>query len=398
VRPGAQSLSAVARLGREIFFDPALSASGGMACSTCHSPEHAYGPPDDRAVQPGGSTLHEQGHRAVPSLRYLDRTPAFGIGPGLGEAAEGATPRPPPSLARAAARPRKTAGVAGPVPAQVPRGGLFWDGRVSTLQQQALVPLFNPVEMANTDTATVAAKLRRSYGPRLAKLFGEGAIADQRRLIDEAMFAVARFQVEDPSFHPYSSKYDAYLEGRVELSAAARRGLAAFEDPARGNCAACHPDRPGPDGRPPAFTDYEYEALGVPRNDSLADNRDPRYYDLGLCGPIRLDLTQPTACGLFRTPSLRNVATRGAFFHNGIYHTLAQVLAFYDFRDVRPERVYPRDSAGRLLRFNDLPPAYRANVDTSDAPFDRHEGDPPAMTAQDMRDIIAFLSMLTDGK
>jgi len=107
------------------------------------------------------------------------------------------------------------------------------------------------------------------------------------------------------------------------------RGLAAFEDPARGNCAACHLDRASPDGRPPAFTDYEYEALGIPRNDRLADNRDPRHFDLGLCGPIRGDLAaQSNTCGMFRTPSLRNVARRKVFFHNGVYHSLEQVLAF----------------------------------------------------------------------
>jgi cytochrome c peroxidase len=261
-----------------------------------------------------------------------------------------------------------------------------------------MAPLFNPVEMANAGAASVAATLRRAYGVRLANLFGAGAIADTHRLIDEAVFTIARFQVEDPSFHPYSSKYDAYLEGKAELSPEEVRGLAAFEDPARGNCAACHLDRPAADGQPPAFTDYEYEALGVPRNGALADNRDPRSFDLGLCGPIRTDLAaQPNTCGMFRTPSLRNVATRRVFFHNGVYHSLRQVLAFYDFRDVAPERVYPRGTDGRVHRFNDLPTAYRGNGDTTDAPFGRHRGDAPPMTQQDMRDIIAFLRTLTDG-
>jgi cytochrome c peroxidase len=397
-RRSVQPLSTVAQVGRALFFDQRLSASGREACATCHDPSDAYGPPDDHSVQLGGPAVHDQGHRAVPSLRYLDRVPAFGVGPERGEGTEGAGPAAAPVVAGAGARPRKTAGAGGAVPAQVPRGGLFWDGRASTLQQQAMAPLFNPVEMANSGVAAVAGTLRRAYGARLARLFGAGAIADRGRLIDEAMFAVARFQVEDPSFHPYSSKYDAYLEGTAELSPAEARGLAAFEDPARGNCAACHLDRPGPDGRPPAFTDYEYEALGVPRNERLADNRDPRYVDLGLCGPIRTDLAaQPSTCGMFRTPSLRNVATRHVFFHNGVYHTLEQVLEFYDFRDVAPERVYPRRPDGRVQRFDDLPVVYRGNVDTTDAPFGRRPGAAPPMSAQDMRDIIAFLRTLTDG-
>lgn len=398
VRPSAAPLSPVARLGRALFFDSSLSASGRMACASCHRPDHAYGPPDGRAVQPGGPTLHTQGHRAVPSLRYLGRVPPFGVGPEQGEGAEAANGMPAPPIGAAGARARKTAGATGAVPQQVPRGGLFWDGRAGTLEQQAMAPLFNPVEMANAGVAPVAARLRGSYGARLAALFGAGAIADPGRLVDEAMFAIARFEVEDPSFHPYSSKYDAYLEGKAQLSPEEARGLAAFEDPARGNCAACHLDRPGPDGQPPAFTDYEYEALGVPRNGALADNRDPRYFDLGLCGPIRTDLAaQPNTCGMFRTPSLRNVATRRVFFHNGVYHSLRQVLAFYDFRDVAPERIYPRGPDGRVERFDDVPAPYRANVDTADPPFGRHCGEAPPMSAQDMRAIIAFLKTLTDG-
>ena len=94
---------------------------------------------------------------------------------------------------------------------------------------------------------------------------------------------------------------------------------------------------------------------------------------------------------MFLTPTLRNVATRHAFFHNGVYHTLAQVLDFYDFRDTRPQRVYAHG------KFDDLPPRDRANVDTADAPFDRTRGQAPPFTAAEERDIIAFLNTLTDG-
>jgi cytochrome c peroxidase len=170
-----------------------------------------------------------------------------------------------------------------------------------------------------------------------------------------------------------------------------------FEDSTKGNCAACHLDRPGPHGEPPAFTDYEYEALGVPRNDSLAVNRDPGYVDLGLCGPARRDLSKVTAyCGLFRTPSLRNVATRKVFFHNGVYRTLAQVVRFYNLRASDPGAIYRRDRSGRI-RDDDLPAAFRGNVDTVDAPFNRRVGNRPPMTDTEMRDLVAFLGTLTDG-
>ncbi len=406
VRPAVAPLSPVAAIGREIFFDVRMSRSGRQSCASCHSPAHAYGPPDSEAVQRGGPAMRDEGARAVPSLRYLDRVPNFSIGPDNPEAenvsAGGIAAATGIAAAAArsagAARPVKTAGSTASAAAMVPRGGLFWDGRVNTLQDQTLGPLFNPVEMANVDTSRVAARIRRVYGARLAVVLGTENEIPDRRLLDEAMFAVARFQLEDSTFHPYDSKYDAYLEGRAVLTPAEARGLALFEDPAKGNCAACHPSRPGPDGRPPVFTDYQYEALGVPRNTQLAANRSSSYHDLGLCGPFRADLAAQTRfCGMFRTPSLRNAAGRGVFFHNGVYHTLAQVLAFYDYRDVFPDSIYPARSGGGVERYDDLPAAYRGNVDTIDAPFDRRAGRAPALSPAERADISAFIRTLSDG-
>src|SRR5947208_15624458 len=66
-----------ARVGKALFFDRSLSASGRVACATCHDPAYAYGPPNDLAVQPGGPTLNDRGTRAVPSLRYSEYTPPY---------------------------------------------------------------------------------------------------------------------------------------------------------------------------------------------------------------------------------------------------------------------------------------------------------------------------------
>ncbi len=405
VRPPAGALSPIAAIGRDIFFDARLSGSGRLSCATCHRPALAYGPPDDLSAQLGGLSGHAQGGRAVPSLRYLDGAPTFGIGPERADAdgMRAGSVRAAAQAARAAGyrTPRKKAGAPPASPPMVPRGGLFWDGRAGTLQTQAVFPLLNPVEMANEDTGALTAKIRAlGYADRLAHALGaaHGRTDVSPRLLDEALFAVARFQFEDASFHPYSSRYDRWLEGTGTLTPAELRGLQVFEDPAKGNCAACHLDRPGPDGRPPAFTDWEYEALGVPRNDALAVNRDPDYFDLGLCGPVRTDLAdQSRWCGMFRTPSLRNVATRRVFFHNGVYHSLADVLRFYDFRDTRPDRVYPSGPDGRARKFDDLPPSLAGNADVIDQPFDRRRGDAPPMTEQEMQDVIAFLGTLTDA-
>jgi cytochrome c peroxidase len=102
-------------------------------------------------------------------------------------------------------------------------------------------------------------------------------------------------------------------------------------------------------------------------------------------------------CGLFGTPTLRNVATRQVFFHNGVFRSLAQVLDFYDFRDTEPEKIYPRAADGTVAKFDDIPARYLANVDVTDPPFDRKPGEAPAMTPQEEADIIAFLQTLTDG-
>jgi cytochrome c peroxidase len=381
VRPPDAPLSAMAQLGRRIFFDRTLSSSRVLSCADCHSPQHAFGPPTGLSVMNGGPTLARQGMRAVPSLMYLEREPNFSIGPDDPEAESA----PSPAAASGANA--------------VPQGGLFWDGRANTLQDQALEPLLDPSEMDGGSVAVVAAKLRRAaYAPSFAQLFGPAVFDRAPMLVSEALFAVARYEFEDSAFHPYTSKYDAWLEGRARFTPAELRGYRLFNDPKHANCAGCHLDRPGAGGAPPLFTDHQYEALGVPRNAALIANRDPAYADLGICGPKRTDLrTQTQYCGMFATPTLRNVATRHVFFHNGVYHTLAAVLAFYAERDTAPQRIYPHDARGRTLVFDDLPARDRGNIDRVDPPFDRRPGQPPAITAAGERDIITFLGTLTDG-
>ena len=396
--PSAAPLSAMARLGRSLFFDPMLSGSGRQSCASCHSPTYGYNPPNPLTVQPGGVHLKKAGFRPPPSLAYLYRQLPFGIGP---EAADADTPvnlNAMAATARNDPRAKKSAGNTPAAVPMVPQGGLFWDGRADSLQRQAYLPLLNPVEMANSSVDEVAGKLARSrYRKSFAQLFGPGVLDDPQQLVSEAMFAIGRFELEDPSFHAFTSKYDTWLQGRVRLTSAEMRGLKLFNDPQKGNCAACHISQPGPDGLPPLFTDSEYEALGVPRNPALAPNRNPRFHDLGLCGPFREDLARQTQyCGMFLTPTLRNVDQRFVFFHNGVYHTLEQVLEFYNLRSVQPEKIYPHE-AGKIQLYDDLPEEYRANVDTSDAPFDRRLGDPAPLDEGDIKDIIAFLHTLDDG-
>lgn len=367
--------SDAAALGKLLFYDPSLSASGRMSCASCHSPAHAYGPPNGLAAQLGGAELRSQGTRAVPTLRYvLDRTPIWTHvqAASLGERFEDD---------------------------DAPSGGFGWDGRFNRLRDQATFPLFNPGEMANRDAAAVVAKLARApYAARFKQVFGETVFDSPQAALSEAMTAIERYELEEPDFHPYTSKFDDYLDGKAQLTASELRGKKLFDDPNGGNCASCHIDQPGANGAHPLFTDFQFEALGVPRNPELRVNRDPAYYDEGLCGPLRHDLVaDPTMCGLFKTPTLRNVATREVFFHNGRFHTLRDALRFYVERDTNPERWYPRDRQGQVVKFDDLPPALRRNVDVTDAPLTSKRGGKPVWNARDIDDVIAFLKTLDDG-
>jgi cytochrome c peroxidase len=398
VRRPVEPLSAMAKLGKDIFFDTSLSSSGKIACASCHSPDHAYGPPNDGPVMLGGPALTLPGMRAVPSLTYLERQSEFSIGPDdpLNENVDLAKQA---EAGKTAVRAEKIATQTAQSTNIVPQGGLFWDGRAHTLQMQVAGPLLDPREMDGGSMEIVAEKLRNApYARKFAVLFGERIFKNSKLLVDEATFAVGRYQIEEPSFHPYTSKYDYWLEGKARLSEAEMRGYRLFNDPEKANCAGCHTSQPSRDGWPPLFTDTQYEALGAPRNLALADTKDPNYFDLGVCGPVRKDIAEQTQfCGMFKTPTLRNTAMRQAFLHNGVFHTLQEVMDFYNFRDTNPEKVYPVGADGKVQKYNDIPAQYHANVDVTDPPFNRHPGETPAMTAQDETDIIAFLQTLNDG-
>jgi cytochrome c peroxidase len=274
----------------------------------------------------------------------------------------------------------------------------MWDGRADDLATQALIPLLDGREMANRDVHDLAARLRASpEANEFRRLYGSEALQDDRQAAARAAEALAHFELDDRSFHPYDSRYDEYLRGGASLSEQELRGLALYNAADKGNCAECHPDTPGPQGAPPSFSDHRFVALGVPRNPLLAVNGAADFYDLGLCGPLRGDLVQESIeyCGLFRTPTLRNVARRSYFFHNGRFTTLTEVIQFYVERDSAPAHWYPT-RAGRVDQYDDLPAAYRSNVDRTDPPFDREPDEPPALNAQEIADLVAFLSTLND--
>ena len=363
---------ALQQLGLKLFFDPALSASGKLARATCHDPAHGFTPANAAAVQLGGKDMQQPGLRAVPSLTYLQASPPFtqhffeSEDEGDSSVDNG------------------------------PTGGLTWDGRVDRGRDQARLPLLSPFEMANENAEAVVTRARSAGYEDAIKAVDKEA-DDPNRAFDVLLAALESFEQSWRDFYPYSSKYDAYLSGRTNLTEQEARGLAAFDDPKKGNCAHCHMSARGNDGTPPQFTDYGFVALGLPRNPAIAANADPKFYDFGLCGPLRTDLAgHPEYCGMFRAPSLRNVALRKTFFHNAVMHSLRDVVAFYAERDTRPAKWFPRNADGSLRKYDDLPHKYWKNVNV-EPPFGGKPGDPPPLSESEIDDIVVFLQTVTDG-
>jgi len=392
-----RTLSLAAQVGEKMFADATLSGSGKLSCASCHDPNAAYGPPNALAVEMGGTRLDQPGTRAVPSLRYKDATPAYAD---LIDNPDGVS-----------------------VPG--PGGGFTWDGRAASLAEQAQIPLLAANEMANASAADVVAQLQAApYADLFRQAFGATVFTSVEGAFAAARNALQAYQMEDRSFHPYSSKFDLYAGNKIggALTPAETRGLRVFADPATGNCAACHYQGAGLNGSSALFTDFSYEAVGVPRNPAIPANADPAYADIGLCGPLRTDhpaAAGDTFCGMVKTPTLRNVATRRSFFHNGVMHSLEQVVRFYNTRDTLPEIWYPtvggtakaRPDAGfptyglvttqyvggTVRKYDDLTAAFVANIDTQ-LPLDgRAAHSPPPMSEQNIADLLCFLNTLTDG-
>ncbi len=380
------TLSPQAQVGQQLFFDTNLSASKQMSCATCHDPNNHYAPSNALPVQLGGPSLTTPGFRAVPTLTYKYQTPPYSDN---------------------AANPDG-------VSANAPGGGFTWDGRANTLATQVAIPLLSSFEMANTSQAAVVQVVQNaSYAALFQQAYGTNVFANTATAFTDIGLALQQYQVEDSSFHAFTSKYDYTVlvelsNGKpVTFTAAETRGYAVFLNPTGGNCFACHYNGPMVGGGGALFTDFTFEAISPPRNANIPANTTrpglpPSYYDLGLCTaqnpttPHTLPASQQY-CGMFKTATLRNAASRQTFFHNGVFHSLTDVINWYNTRDTNPAAWYPTVN-GVVKKFNDLPAAYQANLDSVDVPFDGLPvGGTPHMTAQNVADLQCFLETLVDG-
>jgi cytochrome c peroxidase len=238
-------------LGRLLYFDVRISADNTVSCASCHSPAHGY--TDGAAVSTG---IHGQtGGRSAPAV--LNR--AY-------------------SLAQ------------------------FWDGRASTLEEQAKGTIQNPIEMGTTHSDVVAKIGAISgYGPLFQKAFGSPEVT-----IDKMAKAIATFE---RTLLSGNSPYDRYKAGdKKALNPAQVRGMDVFVNIAK--CDQCHEGI--------NFTSNSYANLGVG-----ADKAEP---DEG-----RFAVTHQKAdWGAFKTPTLRDVARTAPYMHDGSLKTLEDVVEFYD--------------------------------------------------------------------
>ena len=361
----------LAQLGQMIFTDGNLSEPRGTSCASCHQATMGFAGNHGSTIGVAlGSLPASIGLRNAMTNSYMGFVPAFEFltVDGVTEAS----------------------------------GGHFWDGRADTLELQALGPLLNPLEMNNADKPSVLNKIASSrYADQLKARFGADIFSNTEAAFTQIGVAIAAFERND--LQPFSSKYDAMVLGQSSFTPSESRGMALFQDPARANCAGCHLMNAG-SGKPQdsLFSEFTYYATGIPRNTSIPRNADPAFYDLGLCGPERTPPTLPAGvapgvtidnfCGKFRMPTLRNVAERPAFMHNGVFKSLSEVVRFYSTRNSDPRHWYGSSGVA-----NDLPAKYLGNIETIKAPFNRDASAGPLLTESEINDLVAFMNTLSDG-
>lgn len=380
----AAPLQPIEQLGKKIFFDHRLSSPPGQSCASCHSPESGWGPnPSINHSIVGvyqGAVEGRFGNRKPPTAAYATLSPSLHY-----DKAEGLF-----------------------------IGGNFWDGRATgwhlgnPATDQAQGPFLNPVEHNNPDAQTVVKKVcKGDYGNLFREVFGQKVCSNNTKAYNAIAQAISAFE-GSAEVNAFSSKYDFYLKdpNRYPLSEKELQGLKLFEAENKGNCAACHPSQPGPNGEPPLFTDFSYDNLGIPINPgnpwyTMPEKYNPEgkaWKDLALGGFLR---TVPRYAkyaedndGKHKVPTLRNVnkqpnsKIKRTYGHNGFFKNLNAFVHFYNTRDVLPDCAKTKASKSGK---NCWPQAeIQANVNKEEL------GD-LGLSEQEEDAIVAFMKTLSDG-
>jgi cytochrome c peroxidase len=421
-------------LGKILFFDKELSVNRNEACAFCHMPQTGFQGGIESinlaGVAQPGSVRTRFSLRKPPSAAYAAFSPPlyYADKPGEGKCSHCFI------------------------------GGNFRDLRATGLRLQSPTAMqaqgspLNPLEMANPDPACIVRRMsQRPYRELFESVWGPRAFAvswpanvdeicsrpndnpasaigsevpgpntmplvvalvpeDRARVqstFDQMAKSLAAFEAS-PEVSPFSSKFDAFKAGNVELSPEERRGYDLFNGQAK--CVNCHVDQ----GERPLFTDNTTANLGVPRNSALAFYRETQpdefgyvvntageaAMDLGAGGFLRSPETEveawkalaPQFDGRFRVPTLRNVDKRPradfvkAYGHNGYFKSLKEIVHFYNTRNV-----LPKCAAGAQGEKVSCwpPPETPQNLNTNCCNL--------GLSDQQEDDIVAFVKTLTDG-
>lgn len=355
--PAAPREQALQALGADLFDDVNLSRDRTQSCSTCHVPDAGF-----------------------VDARIL---PATGGAVSLGDDGRSIGTRNAPSAAYARFSPRFHRRADGRYV-----GGQFLDGRAADLTEQAMGPPLNPVEMGLPDKATAVARLRESpdYETRFRALFAEDIFDDHERAFEAMASAIAAFEKTD-AFAPFDSRYDRYLRGEEELTDQEELGRVLFFSAQFTNCSLCHRlNRQAADPRE-TFTDYSFHNIGVPANPTLDAASGGPLADRGLAAnPAIAD--KASVAGMFRVPSLRNVAVTGPYMHNGVFGDLRTVIAFYNKYNSKLEKRQINPETGQRWGA----PEVDANLSTKELETG------PALNDKRIDALVAFLKTLTDRR
>jgi cytochrome c peroxidase len=390
---GAAKLTQEERLGKELLFAN-ISDPPWMPCVECHGPKVGFTGPVAGINQHGavyrGAVPTRFGNRKPPSAAYATTSPVFYF-----DDTE-----------------------------ELFVGGNFWDGRATgedlgnPAADQARGPFLNPVEQNMPSKEAVCERVRDlDLKGLFERVWGKGSLDCSSYGIDltydHIALSIAEYE-DSVEVNPFSSKYDAYLAGKAELTEQEAWGLELFEG--KSMCSACHISQPGENGEPPLFTDYTFDNLGVPKNpenpfydmdEEFLDNGEPinpegrDWVDPGLGGFL---VTRPEWAnraaenlGKMKVPTLRNVGKgfgKGfpkAYAHNGYFKSLKSITHFYNTRDVKPTCPDPFTLEKDALRMGCWPaPEVTENVNTD-------ELGNLGLTTEEEDAIVTFMMILSDG-
>ncbi len=311
-------------LGEKLFFDGRLSADGTVACATCHDPARAF--TDGKPVSIG--IEGRAGQRNAPTILN--------------------------------ALYNKTQ---------------FWDGRVTTLEEQAALPIANPVEMGQPSLEAAVARIAviREYQDAFQEVFGG------RPNGPDLLRAIASYERTQLSF---DSPFDHFIAGDTSaIDAAAKRGWELFNT--RGRCNKCHALTDA-ERDVTNFTDHDFHNIGIGiirhnvvalarqaerlinSGDSAAIDRAAVQTEMSALGRFLITKKESDIAS-FKTPNLRNVLVTAPYFHDGSQETLWDVVDHYN------------------------------KGDGFQNPYLDEDIQPLALTEDDIDDLVAFLASLTSG-